>query len=145
MVSHATAVIAAASCVGLPWFFGYLPHASSEAQVITLLERQLQRCGPENQTCPPCLSQSFCGWSTLITATGLVGFVGGLLAAVTVGSVYLLCSFRRTSPEPSTRVGDTDRDLTGQFDQSSLSPVHRRRGRTALPLAMLYADQVRDL
>ena len=145
MVSHAIAAfVTAASCVGVPGFFGFIgPHASSEAKVISLLERQLQRCGPENQTCPPCLSQSYCGWSTL-TATCFLGFIGGLLAAVTVGSVYLLCSVRRTTPEPSTRVGYTDRDDREQFDSPSSSPLHRRRGRPALPLAILSADQVRD-
>ena len=163
MVSHVTAVITAASCVGVPWFFGYLtPHASSETQVISLLERQLQRCGPENQTCPPCVAHAYCSWSAL-TATGLVGFVGGLLAAAAVGSVYLLCYYRQ-QPHGSVVVqrgsgGKTPRtfEYDNTFDhhssgsdsrgssRSSVGSVQRRKLRPAVPLAILSADQIRDL
>ena len=162
MVSHATAVIAAASCVGLPWFFGLFSHASSEAQVISLLERQLLRCGPENQTCPPCVAHDYCSWTT-VTAAGLVGFVGGLLAAAAAGSVYLLCRSRQQSYGPCVvspgsvgKTTPTSELQNNTFDRTS-SPsdsrasskssggAQRRRVRLAVPLAILSADQVRDL
>jgi len=161
MFSHvAAASITAASCVGVPWLSGYLsPHASSEAQVISLLERQLQRCGPGNQTCPPCVAHSYCSWSTL-TATGLVGFVGGLLASATIGSIYPLCSFRQQTYGSRGSGGKTLQPSDIQqntFDhtsspsnsrgssKSSVSSVQRRKLRPAVPLAILSADQVRDL
>jgi hypothetical protein len=162
MVSHLTAVITAASCVGLPWFFGLFSHASPEAQVISLLERQLQRCGPENQTCPPCLAHDYCSWTT-VTAAGLVGFVGGLLAAAAGGSIFLLCRFRQQSYEPRVispgSGGKTLPTSELQYNTSDLvsSPTdsrasskssnsaQRRKVRPAVPLAILSADQIRDL
>jgi hypothetical protein len=160
MVSHLTAFISAASCVGLPWYFGYFSHASPEAQVISLLERQLERCGPENQTCPPCVQHDHCSWITL-TATGLVGFIGGLLAAAAAGSIFLLCRFRQQPYVCVDSLGSGGKTLpTSGFQYTSdlaSSPTdsrasskssnsaQRRRERPAVPLAILSADQIRDL
>ena len=142
----------AASCVCVPWFFGlWGPHGSSEAQVTALLERQLQRCGPENQTWLPCVAHSFGSWTTL-PATGLVGFIGGLLAAATVGSLYLLFNFRqRTCGLPNRDRPQGSFDLpsspTNSRDssKSSISSEQRRRQRPALPLAILSGDQIGGL
>ena len=162
MFSHVTAVITAASCVGLPWFFGLFSHASPEAQVISLLERQLQRCGPENQTCPPCLAHDYCSWTT-VTAAGLVGFVGGLLAAAAGGAIFLLCRFRQQSygqrvispgsggkTLPTSELQYKTSDLTSSPSDSRASSkssggAQRRKVRPVVPLAILSADQVRDL
>ena len=162
MVSHLTAFISAASCVGLPWYFGYFSHASPEAQVISLLERQLERCGPENQTCPPCVQHDYCSWTT-VTAAGLVGFAGGLWAAAAAGSVYLLCRFRQQSygpcvvspgsvgkTTPTSELQNNTFDLTSspsdrRASSKSSGGAQRRRVRPAVPLAILSADQVRDL
>ena len=153
MFSHiSAAIVTAASCVGVPWLFGFWgPHANSEAQVISLLERQLQRCGPENQTCPPCVAHSYCSWAT-ISATGLLGFIGGLLASATVASVYLLCSFRqqaysaRDREEPQGSLDHPSSPSNSRdSSRSSIGSSQRRRLRPALPLAILSADQVRDL
>ena len=151
MFSHITATfVTVASCVCVPWFFGYWsPHASSEAQVISLLERQLQRCGPENQTCAPCLAHSHCSWST-ITATGFLGFIGGFLAAATAGSVYLLFSVRRppfalTREWPQGSFYLPSSPSSRDSSKSSVEGTQRRRLRPTLPLAILSADQVREL
>ena len=162
MVSHLTAVITAASCVGLPWFFGLFSHASPEAQVISLLERQLQRCGPENQTCPPCLAHDYCSWTT-VTAAGLVGFAGGILAAAAAGSIFLLCRFRQQPYEsrvispgsggktlPTSELQYNTSDLVSSPTDSrasskSSNSAQRRKVRPAVPLAILSADQIRDL
>ena len=140
------ALIAVISCAGLPWLCGLFStlYVSPEAQIITVLERQLQRCGPENQTCPPCITHSTCGWSTL-AANGILGLASGLLTSVATGSVVLLFYFRRAST-PQQPVDTPPRGGTfGQLEPSSPIGSPSRRLRPAVPLAILSADQIRDL
>ena len=76
-----------------------------DAQVLGLLQRQLDRCGPANLTCPACPACPVCG-----PADPAVGFLAGagflvFLVGVVVGAITGVAWVRRlASPGPTTIV-----------------------------------------
>ena len=89
--------IAAVIGSGLAWTSPFWSGSRSEDHlaVVRVLERQLDRCGPENLTCPP--PTDSCSATTL-TTVGLGGFVFGIALSITVCALWTWQQIRHVAP-----------------------------------------------
>ena len=105
------------------------------SQAITVLEKQLSRCGPENLNivpCPPCPDcqcpdvLSFCIWSGALAL--LAGVAIGYSWLAWWGSLYIVPVSSQDGSQVAGRNGTQPRELTWAPPDGSTSRVLRRRG-----------------
>ena len=107
----------------------------SEAAVIEVLRQQLDRCGPENLTCPPAMQS---GPAAHLFGALVVGSLLGFLSFTWCGIGWYI--WRRS--QVVTPVMDSSHERQLAPWQQDQSPVSRRRGPLAIELSR---DAIRDL
>ena len=133
--------VGAISVVGFGWWFSPSPVREREKDLVRILEKQLDRCGPDQLTTPAPVRIYECSVLSVVQICCFGILLGVVLTCCAGGCIYFKLRGSRQFVVEAESVGDAA--VHEESTHSRVSPQQTSPRRVTAPLALEYSELAR--